>query len=153
MIRVFNYHNKEKVVSLEAHSDYVRAISVHPTHPYILSSSDDYTIRMFDWENNWKVRQVFFTKDIYTSSTLLYILIKPQIGGKVMKIDYFFKIFNMFKMTSLNIILFLSRYLPLLFLTLWLQVIIKSSVNFVPYNLTNISFTLLLADKFTYYFI
>ena len=39
LIRVFNYNTLEKVHSFEAHSDYIRAIVVHPTHPYILTSS------------------------------------------------------------------------------------------------------------------
>lgn len=39
LIRVFNYNTMEKVHSFEAHTDYIRSIIVHPTHPYILTSS------------------------------------------------------------------------------------------------------------------
>lgn len=38
-IRVFNYNTLERVHAFEAHSDYVRCIAVHPTQPYILTSS------------------------------------------------------------------------------------------------------------------
>ncbi len=38
-IRVFNYNTLEKVHTFEAHSDYIRAIVVHPTHSYILTCS------------------------------------------------------------------------------------------------------------------
>ena len=38
-IRVFNYNTLERVFQFEAHSDYVRSIAVHPTQPYILTSS------------------------------------------------------------------------------------------------------------------
>lgn len=38
-IRVFNYNTLDRVHSFEAHSDYVRCIVVHPTQPYVLTSS------------------------------------------------------------------------------------------------------------------
>lgn len=44
----------EKVKAFEAHTDFIRAFGVHPTLPYLLSCSDDYTIRLWDWEKNWE---------------------------------------------------------------------------------------------------
>lgn len=41
-IRVYNYNTLERVHSFEAHSDYVRSIAVHPTQPFILTSSGTY---------------------------------------------------------------------------------------------------------------
>lgn len=41
-IRVFNYNTLERVHMFEAHSDYIRCIAVHPTQPYILTSSGRY---------------------------------------------------------------------------------------------------------------
>ena len=38
-LRVYNYNTLERVNQFEAHSDYLRSIAIHPTHPYILSSS------------------------------------------------------------------------------------------------------------------
>lgn len=57
-IRVFNYNTMEKLKSFEAHSDYIRCIAVHPTAPYILSSSDDMLIKLWDWEKGWINTQV-----------------------------------------------------------------------------------------------
>jgi coatomer subunit beta' len=57
-LRVFNYNTHEKVHSWDAHSDYIRCIAVHPTLPYVLSGSDDMTIRLWDWEKGWKCIQV-----------------------------------------------------------------------------------------------
>ena len=31
----------EKIKTFEAHNDYIRCIHVHPSQPYIISSSDD----------------------------------------------------------------------------------------------------------------
>jgi coatomer subunit beta' len=57
-IRVFNYNTMEKFKSFEAHSDYIRCIAVHPTHPYILTSSDDRLIKLWDWDKGWVNTQV-----------------------------------------------------------------------------------------------
>lgn len=38
-IRIFNYNTLERIHNFEAHSDYVRCIIIHPTQPYILTSS------------------------------------------------------------------------------------------------------------------
>ena len=38
-VRVYNYNTLERVNQFEAHSDYLRCIAVHPTQPYILTSS------------------------------------------------------------------------------------------------------------------
>ena len=43
-IRVFNYNTLERVHMFEAHSDYIRCIAVHPTQPYILTSSGTWYI-------------------------------------------------------------------------------------------------------------
>jgi coatomer subunit beta' len=53
-IRVFNYQTHEKVTAYEAHSDYIRSIAVHATQPYVLTSSDDMLIKLWDWEKGWK---------------------------------------------------------------------------------------------------
>ncbi|KAJ9063260.1 Coatomer subunit beta' [Entomophthora muscae] len=58
-VQVFNYNTLEKVISFEAHADYIRSIAVHPTLPLILTSSDDLKIKCWDWEKGWKCLQVF----------------------------------------------------------------------------------------------
>lgn len=58
-IRVYNYNTMDKVREFEAHTDYVRCVAVHPTLPYVLSSSDDMFIKLWDWEKGWMCTQVF----------------------------------------------------------------------------------------------
>lgn len=58
-VRVYNYNTSEKITSFEAHPDYIRAIVVHPTQPFVLTASDDMTIKLWDWDKNWKCVQVY----------------------------------------------------------------------------------------------
>ncbi|KAF1813173.1 coatomer beta subunit [Eremomyces bilateralis CBS 781.70] len=58
-LRVYNYNTSEKITSFEAHPDYIRAIVVHPSQPFVLTASDDMTIKLWDWEKSWKCVQVF----------------------------------------------------------------------------------------------
>lgn len=45
-IRVFNYNTLERAHMFEAHSDYIRCIAVHPTQPYILTSSGTQSVTL-----------------------------------------------------------------------------------------------------------
>ena len=58
-IRVYNYKTMESVVELKAHTDYVRSFAVHLSLPYVLSASDDKTIKLWDWENGWECTKTF----------------------------------------------------------------------------------------------
>ncbi|KAI1004886.1 Coatomer subunit beta' [Podosphaera aphanis] len=58
-LRVYNYNTSEKITSFEAHPDYIRAIVVHPSQPFVLTASDDMTIKLWDWEKGWKCVQIF----------------------------------------------------------------------------------------------
>jgi coatomer subunit beta' len=53
-LRVFNYNTHEKVTAFEAHADYIRFLAIHPTLPYVLSSSDDMLIKLWDWDKGWR---------------------------------------------------------------------------------------------------
>ncbi|KAF4756004.1 Coatomer subunit beta' [Perkinsus olseni] len=52
-LRVYNQNTLEKIKTIEAHGDYIRYIAVHSTLPYVLSCSDDMTIKLWDWDKNW----------------------------------------------------------------------------------------------------
>jgi len=58
-VRVYNYNTSEKITSFEAHPDYIRAIVVHPTQPFVLTASDDMTIKLWDWDKGWKCVQIY----------------------------------------------------------------------------------------------
>jgi coatomer subunit beta' len=58
-LRVYNYNTSEKITSFEAHPDYIRSIVVHPSQPFVLTASDDMTIKLWDWDKAWKCVQVF----------------------------------------------------------------------------------------------
>ncbi|CAH9147058.1 unnamed protein product [Cuscuta epithymum] len=58
-IRVYNYNTMDKIKVFEAHTDYIRCVAVHPTLPYVLSSSDDMLIKLWDWEKGWTCTQIF----------------------------------------------------------------------------------------------
>lgn len=59
LIKIFNYNTLEKVHSFEGHVDYIRSIAVHPTLPYLLTCSDDFNIKLWDWEKNWANTHTF----------------------------------------------------------------------------------------------
>ncbi|OAY67498.1 Coatomer subunit beta'-1 [Ananas comosus] len=58
-IRVYNYNTMDKIKVFEAHTDYIRCVAVHPTLPYVLSSSDDMLIKLWDWDKGWICTQIF----------------------------------------------------------------------------------------------
>ena len=51
-LRVYNYNTSEKVTSFEAHPDYIRAIAVHPTQPFVLTARVGNTLRKHIEEAN-----------------------------------------------------------------------------------------------------
>ena len=68
MLRCFNYNTGEKVIQFEAHPDYIRCLCVHPTLPLVLSGSDDMTIRLWNFDNNWRMQQTFEGHSHYVMS-------------------------------------------------------------------------------------
>ena len=53
-MQVYNYTTSEKIKTINAHADYIRAVIVHPQKPFVISCSDDLTIKVWDWEKNWR---------------------------------------------------------------------------------------------------
>ena len=62
------------MASFEAHSDYVRCIAVHPSQPFILTSSDDMTIKLWNWDKAWACQQVFEGHTHY----VMQIIVNPK---------------------------------------------------------------------------
>ncbi|KAG1834363.1 WD40-repeat-containing domain protein [Suillus subalutaceus] len=58
-LHVFNYNTHEKVTVFEAHPDYIRCLTVHPTASIVLTGSDDMNIKAWNWDEQWKCIQVY----------------------------------------------------------------------------------------------
>ena len=58
-LRVYNYNTMDKVKAWEAHTDYIRYVEVHPNRPFVISSSDDMSIKLWDWEKDFECVQLF----------------------------------------------------------------------------------------------
>ena len=58
-IRIFNYNTMERIGAFEAHRDFIRWILVHPTSPFIISASDDCTIKIWNWETKFELVKNF----------------------------------------------------------------------------------------------
>ncbi|KAK3136822.1 hypothetical protein QOZ80_5BG0442980 [Eleusine coracana subsp. coracana] len=60
-IYVYSYGYPEKIIHhlKQAHSKSVVSLAIHPTEPYVLSASEDGYIKLWDFENEWNVMQVF----------------------------------------------------------------------------------------------
>lgn len=43
----------EKIKVWQGHKDYIRSIDVHPNEPYILSGSDDFLIKLWNWDKDF----------------------------------------------------------------------------------------------------
>lgn len=52
-IRIFNYNTMERVKVIEAHVDFLRCVVVHPQENYLISCSDDQTIKVWDYEKGF----------------------------------------------------------------------------------------------------
>eukprot|EP01129_Flabellula_baltica_P013951 TRINITY_DN6585_c0_g1_i1.p1 TRINITY_DN6585_c0_g1~~TRINITY_DN6585_c0_g1_i1.p1 ORF type:complete len:935 (+),score=236.07 TRINITY_DN6585_c0_g1_i1:24-2807(+) len=59
MLCVYNYNTSEVVKRWEGHYDYIRYIAVHPTLPFILTCADDFSMKLWDWENDFSLVRTF----------------------------------------------------------------------------------------------
>ena len=73
-VRVYNYNTMERVHKFEAHSDYLRCLAAHPTQPYLISSSDDMSIKLWDWDKKWQNIQTFEGHGHY----VMQIVVNPK---------------------------------------------------------------------------
>lgn len=58
MLKIYIMLSQWQIQAWEAHADYIRFLEVHPTLPYVLSGSDDMSIKLWDWERQWDCTQV-----------------------------------------------------------------------------------------------
>ena len=50
-LKVWNYKQKKCLFQLLGHLDYIRTTVFHHEYPWILSASDDQTIRIWNWQS------------------------------------------------------------------------------------------------------
>ena len=48
-VKVWNYKTKKCLYTLKGHNDYIRTVEFHKDLPWICSSSDDSTVRIWNW--------------------------------------------------------------------------------------------------------
>lgn len=59
IIHVYNYKTEvQKVHSFRAHDRFLESMDIHPTKPYVLSSSDT-QIKLWDWDKDWECIRTF----------------------------------------------------------------------------------------------
>ena len=58
-IYVYNYNTMHKVRSFRAGGTHITSLAVHPTQPYVLSSSNDHQIKLWDWQKGWNCTRIF----------------------------------------------------------------------------------------------
>ncbi|KAF7033658.1 hypothetical protein CFC21_044744 [Triticum aestivum] len=60
-IYVCDYNTMEEVVDMiEAHDGHrIMCLAVSPTQPFVLSASDDHTIKLWDWAKEWQCTRTF----------------------------------------------------------------------------------------------
>jgi WD40 repeat protein len=49
--QVWNYKTRKCLFTLNGHLDYVRTVFFHHEYPWIISASDDQTIRIWNWQS------------------------------------------------------------------------------------------------------
>ena len=49
--QVWNYKLRRCLFTLLGHLDYIRTVQFHHEYPWILSASDDQTIRIWNWQS------------------------------------------------------------------------------------------------------
>ncbi len=56
------------------HNDYLRCIVIHPTEPYIITSSDDAQIKIWDWDKQFTCMKIFTDHEHY----VMQVVINPR---------------------------------------------------------------------------
>jgi coatomer protein complex subunit alpha (xenin) len=51
MYAVWNYKLRRCLFTLLGHLDYIRTVQFHPENPWVVSASDDQTIRIWNWQS------------------------------------------------------------------------------------------------------
>jgi coatomer protein complex subunit alpha (xenin) len=50
-VRVFDHRQRQLLFELSGHTDYVRSVAFHPEAPWLVTASDDQTVRVWNWQS------------------------------------------------------------------------------------------------------
>lgn len=94
-LQVWNYKQRRCLFTLLGHLDYIRSTFFHNKYPWILSASDDQTIRIWNWQsrnciciltghNHYVMcAQFHLTEDLVVSASLDQTVRVWDISGKL----------------------------------------------------------------------
>lgn len=74
-IYVFDYHTMQQIKSFKALTQQITSLAIHPTKPYVLATSYNFKIGMWDWKNGWESVQKFKKEH---SGSVMQIAFDPE---------------------------------------------------------------------------
>ncbi|KAG2641646.1 uncharacterized protein LOC120669924 [Panicum virgatum] len=74
LVHTYNDGEPKQVERVEAHEGAVTSLAVHPSQPLVLSSSDDGTIRLWNWSEDWSCTREFRRQ----KGTVLQVAFNPR---------------------------------------------------------------------------
>lgn len=74
--QVWNYKLRRCLFTLLGHLDYIRTVQFHHEYPWILSASDDQTIRIWNWQSRTCI-SVLTGKSVSADSQIRLLLLLP----------------------------------------------------------------------------
>ncbi|KAL6595046.1 hypothetical protein ACP70R_048149 [Stipagrostis hirtigluma subsp. patula] len=99
-INVYEYGHKTLVQTIyRAHQGMIRSLAVHPTRPYLLSSSDDKSIKLWNWDNKWEQIRQFEER----LSPVLQVMFSPKDTGHFASVSNLFLAKKEMRRTSSNV--------------------------------------------------
>ncbi|XP_048550717.1 coatomer subunit beta'-2-like isoform X1 [Triticum urartu] len=58
-IHVLSSAMMDEITQFKAHTGWVESLAIHPSHPLVLSASNDSLIKLWNWETDWSCIQIF----------------------------------------------------------------------------------------------
>ncbi|KAK1668612.1 hypothetical protein QYE76_056771 [Lolium multiflorum] len=100
-IHVYTYTTKYKLRKFQAHANMVNSLAVHPTDPFVLSSSNDNLIKLWNWENDWECIRTFQAHSKWVESVKFNPLATSNTFASASR-DGTIKIWSMFSDTPIT---------------------------------------------------
>ncbi|XBI97964.1 hypothetical protein VPH35_018251 [Triticum aestivum] len=105
-IHVYTCMTTKKVKQFKAHAHMVRSLAVHPIQPFVLSSSNDGLIKLWDWEKGWVCIRTFSHQSEhpkkYSSTWVMQVKFNPHDVNTFVSVCTIWSIFSPSPVTSLD---------------------------------------------------